>query len=89
MICLTPLLDDSTANGDSQIETITVALNRVNLTWNDILALEADNTAVNPSIARKMEILFKKYLFFAILMFTSIVGQTTYWMQKPYISSCR
>lgn len=53
LLCLTPLLDESTSDGDSQIDTISEALGRVGLTWDDILLFEADNTSVNPSIARK------------------------------------
>lgn len=55
LLCLTPLLDMSTSSGDSQIATITEALLRVGLTWEDLLFINADNTNVNPSIARKVK----------------------------------
>ena len=53
LLCLTPLLDASTSNGDSQITTIAEALRRVSLKWSDVLLVVADNTNVNPSICRK------------------------------------
>ena len=53
LLCLTPLLDASTSNGDSQIRTIEEALRRVDLKWSDVLLVVADNTNVNPSICRK------------------------------------
>ena len=53
LLCTTPLIDDTSSSGDSQIETIDQALQNVGLTWHNILVLIADNTGVNPSIARK------------------------------------
>ena len=55
LLCLTPLLDDTTSNGASQIETISIALDAVNLNWDDIAFIVADNTSVNPSIARRVD----------------------------------
>ena len=56
LLCCTPLLDETNCNGDNQIETIRVALLGLDLTWTDILVIIADNTSVNPSIARKLKI---------------------------------
>lgn len=57
LLCCTPLLDETNCNGNNQIETLRVALLGLDLTWKDILVIIADNTSVNPSIARKLKIL--------------------------------
>ncbi len=54
LLCMTPLLDKTTSNGDAQIATIELALGRLNLTMDDVVFLVADNTNVNPFICRKL-----------------------------------
>ena len=54
LLCCTPLIDLTTTDANSQIETMTESLARVGLTWDNILLLSADNTAVSPAIARKL-----------------------------------
>ena len=55
LLCLCPLDDETSADGDNQIATtITGALRGLGLTWEDIICITADNTGVNPSIARKV-----------------------------------
>jgi hypothetical protein len=36
-VCLTPLVDETNATGANQVETINVAFQRMNITWENIL----------------------------------------------------
>jgi hypothetical protein len=54
LLCVTPLIDPSSSDGDEQIKTIEASLERIDLIWDDVIFILADNTAVNPSIARKV-----------------------------------
>lgn len=56
LLCCTPLIDETNCTGDNQIETIEIALTSMNLNWDDIMIIIADNTTVNPSIARKVRL---------------------------------
>ena len=56
LLCCTPLIDETNSSGDNQISTVEIALTSLNLSWADIMIIIADNTTVNPSIARKVKI---------------------------------
>jgi len=55
LLCCTPLIDETNCTGDNQIVTINKALESFHLGWADILFIIADNTSVNPSIAKKVK----------------------------------
>ena len=55
LLCLTPLAKETNSNGQNQFRTILQSLNRIGLTFADILLIVADNTNVNPKIARIAE----------------------------------
>ena len=55
LLCCTPLIDETNCTGDNQIVTINKALESFHLGWADILLIIADNTSVNPSIAKKVK----------------------------------
>lgn len=56
LLCMTPLLNETNCNGDNIIATETAALERVGLTFADFGFKNADNTSVNPSMARKTNV---------------------------------
>ncbi len=47
-------MDESNTSGLNQIATINKALDRIHFTWEQILFNCADNTSVNPYIARQV-----------------------------------
>ena len=55
LLCLTPLIDATTSDAMSQIRTISIALKGLALTLKHISFTAADNTSVNPCIARKIK----------------------------------
>ena len=55
LLCLCPLDDETSVDGDNQIATITGALRGLGLTWDDIVCITADNTGINLSLARKVK----------------------------------
>jgi hypothetical protein len=57
-LCFTPTFDPKTSDGNSQIETIRIALENLGVVPEDSKFFTADNTNVNPSIARKLDIPF-------------------------------
>lgn len=58
LLCLTPLQDETNSTGENQVATINVALGRIGISWERILFIVADNTAVNPKIARLAKVYF-------------------------------
>ena len=58
LLCCTPLLDETTSCAAAQCETIREALRRCGLEINHFNYIVADNTAVNPAIARVLGLPF-------------------------------
>jgi hypothetical protein len=52
LMCVCPLIDETNCTGENQIETINISFQQLNLTWDNIMIVEANNTNVNPKIAR-------------------------------------
>ena len=56
LLCMCPLDDETNSSGDNQIVTMERSLQDVGLTFNGIHFLVSDNTSVNPSISRKVNV---------------------------------
>ena len=56
LLCMCPLEDETNSTGDNQIVTMEKYLQDVGLSFNDIHFLISDNTSVNPSISREVNV---------------------------------
>jgi len=54
LLCCTPLIDETNSTGKNQVDTIELAMDSFNISWEDVMIIIADNTAVNPSISRRI-----------------------------------